>query len=419
MTSNRFPSNRSLLIGVALSILSLSPRATGQCVLIIEGDPSTQRTGPNQVRGTATIYPAQMIQGSWAMTLRSVVRFTPTGGSEGTVASTPTSFNWGPGTATGSGSAQSAVTNEPLESHGNGAYRTRQEVSGVCSGATYDPGVKTSPSVAIARPAFPTYVTANRYLTYLNGAASNYTTTDTGASFATTVTLQAGNANGATGSPTWVLIQSGAAATYASLSCTSCPTPTQTDITAQHESDGCLVYNVQVKTNYGGLLSEPLFVAIERPKKALKPPGLPDPDPAPAGSAGYQSVIRYVTEGLCSAQGYLQGYSLNEEFTNYSPVESNNWPLQAAGTTLGPTSNLWADTITAIAGSFCNPGLFTLCSPAPEDPNSPLSTRQIQSADQAWRVGSTALGTGIVIQRNTFRRFIDHGDHTAIVSPSN
>jgi hypothetical protein len=128
-----------------------------------------------------------------------------------------------------------------------------------------------------------------------------------------------------------------------------------------------------------------------------------------------------VAEGMCSLQGYLTGLSVNEDFSNYVPNEANNWPIAAFGTTLAPSSNLWVDTIQAVAGNFCNPGATALCSPVPEYPDIPagLSSRLIDYAGQAWRIGSPTVGSGIIIQRNVIQRFIDHGTHSSRVSPSN
>jgi len=183
---------------------------------------------------------------------------------------------------------------------------------------------------------------------------------------------------------------------------------------ALHESDGCLVYNVQLKTNYGGFLSDPLYVAIERPKRLVKPFGTPDPFPSAQPGGGYISLINYSARGLCNGQGALRGYVLNENFTNINNG-STNWPLTEDGLFLGPTTSVWADQIGAQAGNWCG----GICAPVPEIPIAPLSTIVRQTADQSWGIGSIVGGNGVVVQRNQLRRFIDHGDHTNIVSPSN
>ena len=411
---------RFLLQSVAITCccMGLIPNASAQiCQLTIDGEPSVSRPGPNQVSGTATVFPVS-ITGTWTLTLRAVLRFTPTGGSEQTVENQPTTFTWTSSTPTGIGSSRTVSASESLEPHGNGSYRTREEVVGTCGGQLpMNPGDKLSSSISISRPARPDYTTSNRFLTYMNGQSGSYTT-DIGTTFSNSVSLKAGATNGATGSPTWVLLQSSSG--YAALSCTTCSQPT---LTANAESDGCLVFNVQVKTSYGGFRSEPLFVAIERPKKAIKPTGNPAfvdrHDPVSGG--GYLSTIFYLTEGLCTSQGFLRGYKLNEIFSNIDnnvDAGTTNWPIQADGLTLSPTSNAWSDTISAIPGSFCGSSGTELCVPTPTSPP-PLSSTVVQTADQKWRVGSTTPGQGIVIQKNVFRRLINHGDHTSVVTPSN
>ncbi len=404
-------------IGFALAValwVSLVPLANAQCQLFTESDPLTVRSSPNEARGTASTYPTASIVGNWTVTITAVLRFTPDFGSEQTVETQSTVVNWGPGTPAGVGSTVTATANEELEPHGNGSYRTIWQGVAVCGGQTFTNPDITSAPVSITRPTRPDYTTSNRFLTYMGGEAGTYTT-DIGTTFSNTVSLKVGATNGATGSPTWELVQSSSPA-YASLSCTSCSTPT---LTALRESDMCLTFNVQIRTSYGGFRSEPLFVAIERPKKTIKPPGLPDRHEAVSGG-GYLSTILYLTEGLCTGQGYLRGYKLNETFANIDntvDAGTTNWPLIAEGLTLSSTSNLWADTISAIPGSVCGAGLDELCVPTPTSPP-PLSSTVVQTADQKWYVGSTTAGEGIVIQKDDFRRLINHGDHINVVTPS-
>ncbi|MDZ7638498.1 MAG: hypothetical protein U5J83_09660 [Bryobacterales bacterium] len=161
-----------------------------------------------------------------------------------------------------------------------------------------------------------------------------------------------------------------------------------------------------------------MFVAIERPKLLIKPPGLADPQDAPLPGGGYVTIRRYMAQGLCLGQGFLQGYMLSEGFSNINNG-STNWPLNAEGLALSSTSNLWADTISAQVGNFCGPTQNQTCDPAPTVPGNPPSITVRQSASQVWQIGSTNPGDGIVVQRNTLQRFIDHGDHANIMSPTN
>ncbi|MBI1355789.1 MAG: hypothetical protein GC160_15725 [Acidobacteria bacterium] len=298
----------ALLVATATTYLCFAPSSFAQCNMTVDGEPSVARTGPNQARATATLFPTAIV-GTWTVTLRAKLLFTPSGGSEQTVQDQPTSFTWTSSTPTGIGSSRSVTASDALESHGNGSYRSREEVSAVCGGFPFTISPKVSSSMAISRPAYPDYTVAGKYLTYMGGQSGTYTTV-AGTQFSNTVALKVGATNGASGSATWDLIQSSPG--YASLSCTSCTNP---NLTANKESDGCLVYNVQVKTNYGGFRSEPLYVAIERPKSTIKPSSPPDLH-EPVLGGGYLSQIFYETRGLCSGQGSLKGYSFNEVFSN-------------------------------------------------------------------------------------------------------
>jgi len=406
-------------VGAAICLVALTSVAgQAQCLLLVDGDPFTSRTGPNQVRGRAVLYPTT-ISGSWSVTLSSVLRFTPAFGSEQTVETAVNNFSWSSGTPTGIGSSKEALAFEALELHGNGSYRTREEVVGSCGGQTLTITPKISLSQAIARPSRPDYGQSNRFLTYMGGAAGAYKTT-IGANFTTSVPVNPGLANGATGPFTWVLLEGGTppGADYADLSCTSC---SQTTLLAKRESDACLTFNVQVKTSYGGFLSEPLFVSIKRPKQALKP-GSPFQDRHDNFGSGYLSSIFYKVRGLCAGQGDLAEYRVNEVFSNIiSNVDAGptNWPLVAEGNFLGTGSTVFADTIRSVPGAVCGPQQNATCIPVPTNPQAPLGGIRVQTASQKWRVGSTTPGTGIVIQTDTIRQFIDHGDHINVVTPSN
>ncbi len=58
---------RPILLAGLLSLMIL-PGVKAQCTLIVDGDPAIQRSGPNQSTGTATLFPAQAIQGNWSVT---------------------------------------------------------------------------------------------------------------------------------------------------------------------------------------------------------------------------------------------------------------------------------------------------------------------------------------------------------------
>jgi hypothetical protein len=364
------------------------------------------------------MYPSVAIYGNWSVTLTTQILFTPTGGSETSIGTSSINFNWGPGTSPGAGSEQSVSTSVVLNDYGDGSYRTEGTSDGVCGG--YDFGNPTgfpeySSGTTISRPAAPTY-TNGAYastLAYFNGVFGSYTTAN--GSFANTTSLTAGAANGATGSFTWYVWQTGSHQPYASIpSCSGCTTNT---ITAQNQSDGCLVYNVLVTTSYDGFNSESLYMFIDRPSYLVKPSGQPDTF-GNYGSQGYTANIYYNAWGLCSGQGVLGSYGFNEYFGTETDAVSNNWPHPESGNTLSTGDSLFWDYVSIAAGNNCGPyPSTTLCDPVPL--NYGTTGALVQSVAQAWSVGTATAGGGIIVQRDSLDRYYDHPVHSSIVSPSN
>ena len=155
---------------------------------------------------------------------------------------------------------------------------------------------------------------------------------------------------------------------------------------------------------------------IDRPSYLAKPSGTPD-TLGNYGTQGYEAYIYYVAWGLCTGKGVLATYSLNEQFSTETDIVPNNWPHDATGLTLPLGNSVWADHVGIAAGPGCLPGNTTTCSPVPLNAGS--STTDVQNVLQAWRIGSASSGSGIVVQRNSLDRYIDHAVHLGIVSPSN
>ena len=247
-------------------------------------------------------------------------------------------------------------------------------------------------TLEVLRPERPDYSSSGGPITYLgpgNSADGPYKASSG---------LVPGATNGATGTPVWIYLESGTTSGYAHLSCTSC---SATTITADNASDNCLVYNVQVKTSYGGLESDPMYIFIERPDQTTFEMRSDNPY-----FGGYLSQLVYKTYVMCGQQ--MNDYHINETFGSTSDVISNNWP----GFTDFPadhiTSGAWLDAISAVDS---DPGCGGTCTPSPISPLSPLGSTKVERALQTWRVGSTTNGSGIAVQVNYAERFLDHGDH--------
>ena len=112
---------------------------------------------------------------------------------------------------------------------------------------------------------------------------------------------------------------------------------------------------------------------------------------------------------------------LNEHFESpgcAAPVNSfckeqnNNWPK--------PTATPLAATGYSGTG-YCWDTLFIYdcptCSPATSNVQSPLSASKVDYSKQTWHLGSTTENSGILVQEETFQRYLDHGAHEAVSVP--
>jgi hypothetical protein len=385
----------SSLRRMALFVLLGSAMANAQCLLVVDSTPSQLRTGPNELRGRSLMYPVQAVQGVWNVTLNTWVRLASQ--QQTLVGSASANFNWGPSSTVGSSGAEWADAFVGLEGNGSATYQTSLTASGTCNGGStnYSGNTEYSLAMPISRPARPDYASPI-YLSYYGGASSSHDAASN--SFASSTNLVPGAANGASGSFTWEVAQG---SSYANLSCTSCGVTT---MTANQASDGCLVYNVQIKTNYGGFRSEPLWVFIDRPRYTV-----PNFSNHQNLNGGYLSEIGYTVKELCSSD--LQNFEFNEIINGNTNHVSTNWPSLVTGPGAFQINYL-IDVVSAQDGYCGQP-----CSPTPLNPGSggPL----VQSGPQFWRVGSQTAGSGMLVQGNVVQRYLDQGAHASVVSPIN
>ncbi len=129
--------------------------------------------------------------------------------------------------------------------------------------------------------------------------------------------------------------------------------------------------------------------------------------PAASGTAGFQTLIPYA---IISFQGVqISNISVFENFSNYQSIYTNeNW------------GSFTASGITTLDGTFvddiCRDG--SGLTPQPLPPQSPLSSVAVDQMFQTWNVGSGSAGAGLSVQTDTLRRYVDHGVHTGITSPT-
>ncbi len=137
---------------------------------------------------------------------------------------------------------------------------------------------------------------------------------------------------------------------------------------------------------------------------------------------GYESQIWYTIYDNFNAT-MPSNVPFTEEWTT-SPVAEyggsgcsggTNWTLaQFIPTPHGGTSSnsQFYDLITG-------PGINNTPAPCPTPtgPGEQLGSSLVVEWGQRWRVGTTTSGLGAAVQSDTFERFVDHGEHSAITSP--
>ncbi len=239
-----------------------------------------------------------------------------------------------------------------------------------------------------------------------------------GPGIATSVSLTAqttlsANGYGAPETPTWSFE---AGPTFGNLTCTSCANPV---FTAQRKGTDCLVYDVVLKANFGGLPSAAFYLFINSPQ-SLSPYPIFGP---PRGNwwdlndnDGYESRIYYQTRDMC--QNTLDNHTFNEKVGDVSFNDpSYNWLRGPATGFPGyndDTGRYWYDVITFYNdNNLC--GGFQ-CSPTAQNPSDPLGTTPVHFFGQEFWAGSFDIGTGVLIQTDTLQRYADHARHNNVVT---
>ncbi len=129
-------------------------------------------------------------------------------------------------------------------------------------------------------------------------------------------------------------------------------------------------------------------------------------NPPDSGTAGFSSFIGY---SIMSYFGVaISNIPVNEQFGSMAyDYSGTNWPAFTAGS-FTPTSSTFADIICLA---------FPTGTPPTLPPQRPLGTLTVEHAAQAWRIGSTTSGQGILVQTDTHQKYQDHGANLDPVSP--
>ena len=299
--------------------------------------------------------------------------------------------------------------NTTIQSTGIGTYRVETEHwvnSPYCEALGYTP-IHTPfvTELNIQRPGRPDYCpSCANSLYYLGHHLGSPVAWD--GSYTANASLVPGATNGATGTPQWIISQSGS---IGQLSCTNCSQPV---FQAIGRSAHCESYDVVITTSYRGFESDSFWLFINAPHKAIAvndPVGGVWNYTQPWGN-GWQSWINYKTESLCWTDGPMSDYSMNETrslFVNDYPGR-NSWSIPTLSSWSVPFDH-WVDHM-----SFqCPAGS---CTPMPLNPGP--NTEKVHHADQFFQVGKPSIGSGITIQKNRFQRYRDEGRHEAIQTPA-
>jgi hypothetical protein len=252
---------------------------------------------------------------------------------------------------------------------------------------------------------------------------------DEGYAAGTVFTL--GAANGATAQPTYVIVSG---SNELSLDCTNCANP---NATATAGSSNCQSYDVVVETSYGGFMSDPFYIFINRPWNNVAADDQPaagwcDPTVGPwvyscANWNGYMTHVNYTTSGLCATDPPMTNYHLNEQFPWGTTPEyaGENWPAGQPGSFYVFNTTQWYDKIWIDNGGAA-PGAPATCgvvgAPVPCIPpftNPGVGPHTlVQQIQQNWFVGNWVTGVGARVQSDSAEMYTDSGWHTNIVTPN-
>jgi hypothetical protein len=139
--------------------------------------------------------------------------------------------------------------------------------------------------------------------------------------------------------------------------------------------------------------------------RSLRPRGTSH---AASASWGYESRVTY--EAVDDKGNPINGYEVNEQWT--SDVVKDD---AACDWRRGPAGGL------AVPGTTFDDligGEGAGRTPAPQAPKSPLGATKEQHWGQDWYIGSTTPGRGTRVQSDTLQKYLDHGEHLNVTSPS-
>jgi hypothetical protein len=198
--------------------------------------------------------------------------------------------------------------------------------------------------------------------------------------------------------PYWTVT---AGSSKVSLSCSSCSAQTLTAIAGSVTGS-----DISLTISIAGFTSEPFYFSVGTPKTVVSSiNGTPISDAA--FNDGFKSTIYYSTRD--NFNNVMPSIALNEQFGSTTNDQPNNWANPSAGGISSYGSYEWFDTLSFYSCASVTP----VCT----NPQSPLSSSAVKHYSQTWRVGSSTVGTGVIVQTDNLQYYVDHGRHTNIVTP--
>jgi hypothetical protein len=187
----------------------------------------------------------------------------------------------------------------------------------------------------------------------------------------------------------------------ATLSCSVCTSQTLTALAGSSS-----VGDIGMTISIGGFTSSPFTFTVGTPRSVVASVnGTAISDFAM--SDGFSTHIYYSNKDQFG--NTLPSIALNEQFGTVTNDQTNNWANPTAGGIGSYGSNEWYDWLYFYSCSGATP----LCT----NPQTPLSSNAVKHDAQSWRVGSSTVGTGVLVQTDNLQYYVDHGRHTSIVSP--
>lgn len=132
-----------------------------------------------------------------------------------------------------------------------------------------------------------------------------------------------------------------------------------------------------------------------------------------SGTQGWRTQVGYEVDDQFGVNTFTPDNieaGINEKLGAKSALQPNNWPQPAQGGS-NTASGAFVDNLCVTGGG----------APAPKPPQTPLTNDLIDTIPQTWFAGSSATpppNQGCQVQTDTINRYIDHGSHVNITSPT-